>query len=169
MIGFRVRLSTQDAMKQIKHKIVDGRSSDVRDLLGLDLEKDFDNVLHTFIVKIISDLNRKAKLRIGDFRSEEVPLGGRGTPQGAVISPTLFDICMIGLSDRSARVEDVEHTIYTDDITIWCSGGCEGRVEEAMQEAIDLIEDLFKLLAMLSAAAAPRTLHAAQAQSCAYF
>lgn len=159
MIGFRAGLSTQDAMKLIKHQIVDGSSRDVKALLGLDLEKAFDNVLHTFIVKTISDLglgsrfhsyvssfltDRKAKLRIGDFRSEDVLLGGRGTPQGAVISPMLFNICMIGLSERLARVEDVKHTIYADDITIWCSGGCEGRVEEAMQEAIDVTEEYLR-------------------------
>ncbi|XP_077529144.1 uncharacterized protein LOC144141464 [Haemaphysalis longicornis] len=146
-------------MKLIKHQIVDGRSRDVKALLGLDLEKAFDNVLHTFIAKTISDLglgsrfhryvisfltDRKATLRIGDFRSDEVPLGGRGTPQGAVISPMLFNICMIGLSERLARVEGVKHTIYADDITIWCSGGCEGRVEEAMQEAIDVTEQYLR-------------------------
>ncbi|XP_070380705.1 uncharacterized protein [Dermacentor albipictus] len=102
MIGFRAGLSTQNAMKLVKHQIVDGRSRDVKALLGLDLQKSFDNVFHTFIVKTILDLglgsrfhsyvtsfltDRKAKLCIGDFRSEDVPLGGRRTPQGAVIYP----------------------------------------------------------------------------------
>ncbi|XP_075527055.1 uncharacterized protein LOC142559324 [Dermacentor variabilis] len=75
---------------------------------------------HSYITYFLTD--RKAKLRIGDFRSEDVPFGGQGTRQGAVITLTLFNSCMIGLSERLARVE---HTIYVDDITIWCSGGCE--------------------------------------------
>ncbi|XP_070390201.1 uncharacterized protein [Dermacentor albipictus] len=106
MIGFRAELSTQDAMKLIKHQIVDGRSRDVKALLGLDLEKAFDNVFHTSssrpfrtwvsvpdsITPYSSFLtDRKSQLRIGDFGSEDVLLGGQGTPQGAVIStsPTL--------------------------------------------------------------------------------
>ncbi|XP_070394012.1 uncharacterized protein [Dermacentor albipictus] len=83
-------------------------------------------LFHSYVSSFLTE--RKARLRIGDFRSEDVALGGRGTPQGAVISPTLFNICMIGLSERLARVEDMKHTIYTVDITIWCSGACEGRV-----------------------------------------
>ncbi|XP_072144751.1 uncharacterized protein [Dermacentor andersoni] len=129
MIGFRAELLTQDAMKVIKHvieEIVDGRSREVKALLGLDLEKVFENVLYTFIVQTISDLDpgsrfysyvssflsdRKDKLRIVDFRSEDVPLGGRGPLQDAVISPTLFNICINGHSERLAHVQDVKHAI----------------------------------------------------------
>nr|XP_050025486.1 uncharacterized protein LOC126520749 [Dermacentor andersoni] len=82
IIGFRAGL------------IVNNRSREVKALLGLDLEKAFDNVLHTFVIKTISDLglgsrfhsyvssfltDRNAKLRVRDFRSEDVSLGARGT------------------------------------------------------------------------------------------
>lgn len=155
MIGFRAGLSTQDAMKMIKHHIIDGSTRDTRALLGLDLEKAFDNVLHEYILASIADLElgprlynyvrsfltgRKAKLRIGEFVSDEVLLGPRGTPQGSVISPALFNICMVGLSRKLAQVEGIKHTIYADDITIWCTGGSEGQVESAMQEAVDVTE-----------------------------
>lgn len=155
MIGFRAGLSTQDAMKMIKHQIIDSNTRDTRALLGLDLEKAFDNVSHEYILATIVDLElgprlynyvrsfltgRKAKLRIGDFLSDEVLLGPRGTPQGSVISPTLFNICMVGLSKKLAQVEGIKHTIYADDITIWCTGGSEGQVESAMQEAVEVTE-----------------------------
>ncbi|XP_075536751.1 endothelin-converting enzyme 1-like [Dermacentor variabilis] len=41
----------------LSSQIVDGRSRDVKALLDLDLEKAFDNVLHTFITKATSDLS----------------------------------------------------------------------------------------------------------------
>ncbi|XP_037563083.1 uncharacterized protein LOC119442322 [Dermacentor silvarum] len=125
MIGLRAGLSTQDAMKMIKHHIIDGSTRDTRDtraLLRLDLEKAFHNVLHEYILASIADLHlgprlynyvrsfltgRKAKLRIGEFVSDEVLLGPRGMPQGSVISPTLFNICMVGLSRKLAQVEEL--------------------------------------------------------------
>ncbi|XP_072140696.1 uncharacterized protein [Dermacentor andersoni] len=67
--------------------------------------------------------------RAGDMIAEEVELGTRGTPQGSVISPTLFNLTMIGLSRTLSRVEGIRHTIYADDITIWCVGGSDGQVE----------------------------------------
>ncbi|XP_037518363.1 uncharacterized protein LOC119395147 [Rhipicephalus sanguineus] len=156
IIGFRAGLSTQDAMKMIKHQIIDHNTRDTRALLGLDLEKAFDNALYAYILASVADLElgprlyyyvrsfltgRKAKLRFSDFVSDEVLLGPRGTPQGSVISPTLFNICMVGLSRKLAQVEGIKHTIYAYDITIWCTGGSEGQVESAMQEAADVTEE----------------------------
>lgn len=56
MVGFRAGLSTQDAMKLIKHEILDGYSRDTKAILGLDLEKAFDNVKHEFILATIESL-----------------------------------------------------------------------------------------------------------------
>lgn len=155
MIGFRAGLSTQDAMKLIKHQIIDRSTGDTRAILGLDLEKAFDNISHEFILQSIAGLGlgkraydfvrsflsqRTAKLKIEGYLSQEFTLGSRGTPQGSVISPTLFNIAMIGLSKELAKIQRINHTIYADDITIWCAGGSEGQVEEAMQSAIDVTE-----------------------------
>lgn len=143
MIGFRPSLSTQDAMKLIKYEIIDRNTRDVRTILGLDLEKAFDNVSHAHILDSISDLglgqsfhafvdsflrHRKATLKIGHLKSEPIELGSRGTPQGSVVSPLLFNIAMCKLSQKLSQVEGINHTLYADDITIWCVGGCEGRV-----------------------------------------
>lgn len=159
MIGFRIGLSTQDAMMLIKHQVLDGYSRDTKALLGLDLEKAFDNIKHEFILETVANLElgprlynytrsflsgRKARLRIGNFLSEHVLLGHRGTPQGSVISPALFNLCMIGLSKRLASVDNIKHTIYADDITIWCVGGSEGRVQDAMQEAVVEVESYLR-------------------------
>ncbi|KAG0417941.1 hypothetical protein HPB47_005242, partial [Ixodes persulcatus] len=132
-----------------------GFRPDVRAILGLDLEKAFDNITHAHILDSISELglgdtfhkfvssflrSRKATLKIGDLKSGPVELGPKGTPQGAVISPLLFNIAMCKLSKQLSTVEGINHTLYADDITIWCVGGSVGEVETALQEALDQTE-----------------------------
>ncbi|XP_077560416.1 protein YkfC-like [Haemaphysalis longicornis] len=153
MIGFRPSLSTQDAMKLIKYQIIDRDTRNVRAILGLYLENAFDSVSHAHILDSISKLglghnfhafissflgHRKATLKIGDLKSEPIQLGTRGTPQGSVVSPLLFNIAMCKLSPRLSEVKG--NTLYAGNITVWCVGGCEGRVEEVLQEALDRTE-----------------------------
>lgn len=156
VIGFRAHLSTQDAMLQLKHQILDDKSRYTKAILGLDLESAFDRVTHSAILAQISHLNlgeraynyvqdflsdRRALLVAGDIKFEEQALGSAGTPQGSVISPMLFNLIMIGLAQKLQKVENVEHTIYADDITIWVNRGSDGQIESSLQEAIDVVEE----------------------------
>ncbi|XP_075560000.1 uncharacterized protein LOC142591574 [Dermacentor variabilis] len=92
MIGFRSRLSTQDVILQMKSQIFDDKTRNTRAILGLDLEKAFDNAAHESILKQVSNLNlgesaynyvrdllndRKATLTVGGLESEERT---QGTP-----------------------------------------------------------------------------------------
>lgn len=72
--------------------------------------------LYDYIRSFLS--GRRARLRIGSLVSGYVPLGHRGTPLGSVISPVLFNLCMIGLSKRLASIYGIKHTMYADDITL---------------------------------------------------
>lgn len=160
MLGFRARLSTQDAMLLIQHDLLESPSkTDCRAILGLDLKSAFDNVLHSAILAQVERLglgrrtydyiraflsNRTACLHVGHLQLEERRLGSVGTPQGAVISPFLFNIVMIPVAERLARLPQVQHTIYADDITLWMTGGTTGHIEESLQEAIWQIEDCLR-------------------------
>lgn len=156
MVGFRSALSTQDVMLLIKRQIIDNNTRDTRGILALDLAKAFDNISHKFVLEAISVMglgqrfhayvrsflrDRRATIRIGQIQSTEFTLGARGTPQGAVISPLLFNIAMKGLSERLATVRGVNHALYADDITVWCMGGSDAGVEQALQEALDITEN----------------------------
>ncbi|XP_077564790.1 uncharacterized protein LOC144180295 [Haemaphysalis longicornis] len=157
VIGFRKRLSTQDAMIQLKHEILDdsGASRDNKAILGLDLQSAFDNVKHSAILSQVSKLNmgersynyiqdfltgRTAQLRAGHLQLDDKKLGSTGTPQGSVISPLLFNLVMIGVANRLATV-GIRHTIYADDITLWVDRGSDGHIETKLQEAVDAIEE----------------------------
>ncbi|XP_050033052.2 uncharacterized protein [Dermacentor andersoni] len=53
----------------------------------------------------------------------------------------LFNLVMIGVAEKLADIEDVRHTVYADDITLWVTGGSHAHIEGALQAAIDAIED----------------------------
>ncbi|XP_075732928.1 uncharacterized protein LOC142775415 [Rhipicephalus microplus] len=155
MIGFRPGLSTRDTMFLLKHEILDGgKTQDTHAILGLYLEKAFDIITHSSFLKAIAALalghpcyyirsfltRRRAVLRVGDLLSEEVELGQWSTSQGSILSPMLFNLEMIGLSGRLLKIDGLNHSVYVDDVTIWCSTGLDGFVESALQEAIDTTE-----------------------------
>ncbi|XP_037520769.1 uncharacterized protein LOC119397415 [Rhipicephalus sanguineus] len=159
MVGFRPVLSTQDAMRLIKTQILDSNTRDTRAILGLDLEKAFDNIHHSFILDSISNLDlgaafhafvrsflegRSALLKVGEIGTDKMALSNRGTQQGSVISPLLFNIAMVGLSEGLGKIQGIGHTVYADDITIWCAGGSDGHIESALQEAIDCTESFLQ-------------------------
>ncbi|XP_077548005.1 uncharacterized protein LOC144160658 [Haemaphysalis longicornis] len=57
IIGFRQYLSTQDAMIQIRHQIIDDQTRENKAILGLDLESAFDKVTHAAVLRQVSELN----------------------------------------------------------------------------------------------------------------
>lgn len=157
MLGFRERLSTQDAMIQLQHEILERptTSQDNRAVLGLDLQSAFDKVRHSAILAQVSELglgkrshdyirdflsHRTVELQAGDLELPERELGSVGTPQGAVISPVLFNLVMIGVAKRLSGIPQVRHTVYAGDITLWVPGGSDGHIESSLQEAIAAIE-----------------------------
>lgn len=161
LVGFRSKLGTQDAMLQLKKEIVDyeTHTTDNRAILGRDLQSAFDIVRHSAILAQVSHLNmghisynyirdfltdRTTRICAGDLQLPEKTLGSDGTPQGAAISPLLFNLVMIGVANRLRSVEGVRHTVYADDVTVWVIGGSDGHIENTLQEAVKTIEDQLK-------------------------
>ncbi|KAG0433116.1 hypothetical protein HPB47_020203, partial [Ixodes persulcatus] len=159
MVGFRPHLSTQDVMLRLKHQIIDGEKSshlDTRVILGLDLTKAFDTIRHDAVLENLERLgvgrrtfnyiqdflsDRTAQISIGGVTSDDINLGGRGTPQGSVLSPYLFNVAMIELPAKLSKIEGLQHSIYADDITLWMTGGRDGFIQDTLQEAIRTIEE----------------------------
>lgn len=77
---------------------------------------------------------------MGGVESDVIEIGSRGTPQGSVLSPFLFNAVMIGLPRILDSIEGLEHSLYADDITIWSSGGgSDGEIQERLQKAADAV------------------------------
>ncbi|XP_077564323.1 uncharacterized protein LOC144179759 [Haemaphysalis longicornis] len=83
MIGFRNKLTTQDAMLQLKAEILDDetRTKDNKAILGLDLQSAFDKLKHSAILAQVCALNMGARTYdyVRDFltgRTTKIQAGG---------------------------------------------------------------------------------------------
>ncbi|KAH6939126.1 hypothetical protein HPB50_016092 [Hyalomma asiaticum] len=63
-----------------------------------------------------------------------------GTPQGAVISPLLFNIGMSTLARKLDSVKKLGSAIYADDITLWPLGGSTGETELVLQKVVEIVQ-----------------------------
>ncbi|KAF2348453.1 Reverse transcriptase domain [Trinorchestia longiramus] len=82
---------------------------------------------------------RTASVRLGAVQSEGVPITW-GLPQGAVLSPLLFNIM---LSDLPVA-DGVQLIIYADDITILSKGDSLAEVRACLQRYLDSLAAWFK-------------------------
>lgn len=154
MVGFRPKLSTQDVMLRLNHDIIDSSSRDAKVILGLDLKKAFDNVKHEAILEELQAIgagqktydyikdfltNRTAKIRYQDIESGVITLGSRGTPQGSVLSPLLFNLAMRGLPEKLKKIGNIHFSMYADDVNIWINQGSDAEIEHKLQEAADVV------------------------------
>ncbi|XP_077505321.1 uncharacterized protein LOC144115060 [Amblyomma americanum] len=158
MIGFRSGLSTQDAFLLLKEEVLAHVPSGGEQhlVMALDLKGAFDNVSHDAILRELNNLNcgerifhyvqnflsnRTATIGIGGTRWDPQDMPHKGTPQGSIISPLLFNIAMVGVARSLQTVPNIGFTLYADDITICTTKGSLATKEETLQQAATCVED----------------------------
>lgn len=156
MFGFRPHLAAPDIMLLLHHQVFMRRTLDMKVIVGLDVAKAFDNVLHEAILQQLQTLGvghrtyayirdfltgRTVQLSAGTGDPSIISPGNRGTPQGSVLSPTLFNVALIGLPKLLADIPHLHHSLYADDLTLWITRGSDGQIEETLQTAIDRVGD----------------------------
>lgn len=157
MIGFRLHLSTQDIMLRILEEVVNQlHNKHTCAILTLVLTKAFDNIereaitaalaalqvgerTHNYIKAFLS--NRTAEIHFGPLKSDRFTLGSKGTPQSSVLSPLLFNITLIPMTKLLAKVPNLSHSLYADDITLWTTRGSDGEIEYALQTGADIVSE----------------------------
>ena len=101
------------------------------------LSKIFRMGLPNFLICIITGFLLKCSLRVkvGDHYSNYVQMKA-GTPQGAVLSPVLFNIFV---DDIASIIKDsnVQLAQYADDIALWVADDCPQKAEAAMNECLE--------------------------------
>ncbi|KAG0445368.1 hypothetical protein HPB47_016230 [Ixodes persulcatus] len=130
MYGFRRHLSTQDVLDQLHELVIKkAKTPSPRAILALDTKGAFDNVTH-----------EKEK-------SKPIAMGDRGTPQGSVLSPLLFNLALLPLPALLQDIEGIDLALYADDITVWTSrAGLESWMEEQWRhEASKTVHEFAKL------------------------
>ncbi|XP_049525436.1 uncharacterized protein LOC119461595 [Dermacentor silvarum] len=86
---------------------------------------------------------------MGEERLEPIELGERSTPQGAVLSPLLFNLALLPLPRLLDQIEGIGHAFYVDDVTIWTErAGSDGWMEETLQAAALTVHEYAKTCAL---------------------
>ncbi|KAM7313006.1 uncharacterized protein ISCGN_002927 [Ixodes scapularis] len=131
--GFRKNLGTQDSLVLIREYLVNRPTHCHPQLLvAVDIKKAFDTLPHATVIDTARKLGvrgrplnfikaflsgRKYLVKTGKHCSSEQKTNEIGVPQGAVLSPVLFNLAMAPLLWRLAVIPDLAFTVYADDIT----------------------------------------------------
>ncbi len=145
--GFRPRRSAQDAIRQSKKYVQEGR----RYVVDIDLEKFFDKVQHDKLMNILKERIRDARvlklirgfLNAGTMIEGVVQDAIEGTPQGGPLSPLLSNIILDKL-DKELEERGHKFCRYADDCNIYVKTKRAG--ERVMASIKCFIETRLKLV-----------------------
>lgn len=145
--GFRPNRSAQDAIKQSKKYVQEGRKY----VVDIDLEKFFDRVQHDKLMNILKERIKDARVLrlIRDFLKAGVMVGGifnpseEGTPQGGPLSPLLSNIILDKL-DKELERRGHKFCRYADDCNAYVKSRRSG--ERLMSSITHFIEHSLKLV-----------------------
>lgn len=154
--GFRKGLCTQDSLAMLHHDLTSRKVTKVpKFLVAVDIRKAFDSIPHKSVIasakengiegnmlRFIQDFleERTYKVKVGETEGL-IQYNRIGVPQGAILSPTLFNITMTALAKKLEKIPNLSFTIYADDVTIWTKGGQTGKQVKAIKEALRAIDD----------------------------
>uniref|UniRef100_A0A6G5A9J3 Putative tick transposon n=1 Tax=Rhipicephalus microplus TaxID=6941 RepID=A0A6G5A9J3_RHIMP len=160
MLGSRNGLSTQDAFLLLQEEVLSYIPTGGEHLiLALDLKGAFDTTSHEAILTELNNMGRgtntynyikaflterRASISIAQVTSYAFEMPNKGTPQGAILSPLLFNITMLGLTRALDEVPQLGYTLYADDITLWAMRGSLANKEQTLQEAATAVENFAK-------------------------
>ena len=120
--GFRPGRSAHDAQKYLFNNLRNTCHGTDKRVIELDIEKCFDRINHTSIMK---NLIASSRLKLGIFRCLKAGINPefpeQGTPQGGVVSPLLANIALNGIESihRYKEGKLIEPSIrYADDMVI---------------------------------------------------
>ena len=152
--GFRSSRSCEDQILRLTQSISNGFQNRpaLRSVLALlDFSKAFDTVWRNRLFEIMLDkgvpttmvkwirgflCDRNARVRIDNVTGKCLKLH-QGVPQGAVLSPLLFIFYINGIKDIVP--EEVQVSLYADDIAIWAQHKDIQVAQEAVQLAVSNI------------------------------
>lgn len=133
--GYRPLKSARQAIEEVRKNC---KTTDW--VIDLDIGKFFDEISHELMLKavehVIEDkwvgmyVKRWLEMKIVDKEGKEIDRGGKGTPQGGVISPLLANLYLHYALDKWLEKKDAEINFvrYADDMVIHCSSKEEAEI-----------------------------------------
>ncbi|KAG0412879.1 hypothetical protein HPB47_009974 [Ixodes persulcatus] len=112
--------------KRISAIVAEALETTTQEVLALDVKRTFDNVGLQLILRNMTltncgsrmynylrdfPRNRTATIGAGDLRTDAISTPNKGTPQGAVLSPNLFNLAMSGLPPILERIPHIKHSL----------------------------------------------------------
>lgn len=153
--GFKKKFSTTHQLTKMVHKTKNGlKDKCSTGIIMLDVEKAFDRVWHNglifkmialkfppYIINMINNFlkNRKFFVEINNAKSpvHDIPFG---VPQGAVLSPTLYNI----FTHDIPKSINTTLALFADDTAFYCSSPIAKTIVNALKEHAQLISDYMK-------------------------
>ena len=153
--GFRKHRSTIDQLVRLSSEInMAFMENKAIGAIFLDLEKAFDLMWSTGTLVKLNKIGinghmlnwiqhflkgRKIQVRLGENMSDIFYLEN-GSPQGGVLSTTLFNVIMNTLSESLNDFEGISLSQFADDGAIWTKYSSAGLAVKKLQKALDVIE-----------------------------
>ena len=145
--GYRPLKSARQAIEEVRKNC---KTTDW--VIDLDISKFFDEISHELMLKAVSHViedkwvsmyvKRWLEMKIVNKTGEETERGGRGTPQGGVISPLLANLYLHFALDKWLEKKDAEIKFvrYADDMVIHCESKEEAeRLLEEVKERLQVV------------------------------
>jgi len=143
--GYRPLKSARQAIEEVRKNC---KTTDW--VIDLDISKFFDEISHELMLKavahVIEDkwvsmyIKRWLEMKIVNKAGEETDRGGKGTPQGGVISPLLANLYLHFALDKWLEKKDAEINFvrYADDMVIHCHS--KEKAERLLEEITERLQ-----------------------------
>ena len=150
--GFMKNRSTVSALRIITNLVLEKKADHKVAVIAIDISGAFDNAFWPAIIKRLDSQNVPASLisiiksylngreMVFDYQGRTVKkFLTKGTPQGGVLSPLLWNIILDELLE-SFDLPDCELVAYADDVTIICWNREERQLRKTIKESLQRID-----------------------------
>ncbi len=155
--GFRCNHSTIDAILEFTGKVIKGFDRGDKTLaVFLDLSKAFDTLPHKTLLRKLENFgirgkalqwfesylhDRKMYVKFNGNKSETVPSGCYGVPQGSVLGPLCF---ILATNDLALTLKKCRCILFADDTTVYITSKNIRYLKESMKYDLQILVDWFK-------------------------
>ena len=152
--GFRSKHSTIDAILEFIGKVIKGFDKGDKTLaVFLDLSKAFDTLPHETLLKKLENFgirgkalqwfrsylsDRRMYVSFNGIKSELLPSGNFGVPQGSVLGPLCF---ILATNDLSLTLKKCKCILFADDTTVYITNKNLRYLKESMKHDLAILID----------------------------